>query len=260
MWRRIGLRPGKTRTPSPVAVTPSPPSPRGGSTVDCTASNRGLFLGILALVGVIISMIVYFVLVSAPRYADVAVLVLSGAEMTLCLLTLVAITLAAFRIRNMCFVRKLDRSRKLEVALLLVSLSGLLLFCVFSVIAGGVGALTSLPSGLLTLSSALVALQALAQTLFILCALHRSARTVFQAQRKPGREYVTFLLVCNLALWGVYVFEETRMRYSPVAARFYGALPWSVITRLTLPLAILYRFHSSVCLATIWANIYKKNI
>ena len=260
LWRRIGYRASKQRTPSPVVTTPPTSSPRVGGSVDCTASNRGLFLGILTVVGVIISMIVYFVLIDKTSHRQMALLVISATEATVCVAALLATTIAACRVRNMCFVRKLDKTRKLEVALLLISFCGLLMYCVFNILAGSVSALTSLASGLLVVTHSLVVLQSCVQTVFILCTLHRSARTLFQAQKKPGREYVTFVLVCNVALWGVYVFEELRARPGALGVTQYGAVPWSVITRLTLPLASFYRFHSTVCLAAIWANVYKKSI
>ena len=38
---------------------------------------------------------------------------------------------------------------------------------------------------------------------------------------------------------------------------FYGSLPWAVILRVTLPLAIFHRFHSTVVLAEVWKSCYR---
>ena len=38
---------------------------------------------------------------------------------------------------------------------------------------------------------------------------------------------------------------------------FYGSLPWAVILRVTLPLAIFHRFHSTVVLAEVWKASYR---
>lgn len=41
---------------------------------------------------------------------------------------------------------------------------------------------------------------------------------------------------------------------------FFGDLPWTILLRCTLPLAIFHRFHSTVVLAAIWKNSYKTRI
>ena len=38
---------------------------------------------------------------------------------------------------------------------------------------------------------------------------------------------------------------------------FYGLLAWGVISRISLPLMIFYRFHSCVVLVEIWKNTYR---
>ena len=38
---------------------------------------------------------------------------------------------------------------------------------------------------------------------------------------------------------------------------FYGPLPWAVMLRVTLPLAIFHRFHSTVVLAEVWKASYR---
>ena len=259
MWRRLTWRPSHGRTPSPIATTPSPRGSPLATGVDCTASNKGLFLGVFTLVAMIISNIIFFVLIDMEQFVDIATLVANGAEGVLYVLTLIAIACAACRIRNMCFIRKLDKTKKLEQVLLLISLCGLLLLCVFNIMAGW-RRVESQQGILLIATNALVMLQSIIQTIFILCCLHRSARTLSHVQKKPGREYITFLLMCNIAMWGIYTFETMRMRVYPVAMEIYGYQAWSIVTHVTVPLAIFYRFHSTVCLAAIWANIYKKSV
>jgi hypothetical protein len=45
----------------------------------------------------------------------------------------------------------------------------------------------------------------------------------------------------NLSQWLVFTFEVQKVRASLVEADFYGFMPWVVIRRVTLPLAVFFR-------------------
>jgi len=87
-------------------------------------------------------------------------------------------------------------------------------------------------------------------------AYHRYVYTETQANLKPGRAFVTLLLLLNLALWIVCIFEEKKVEHLPMHQNFYGHMPWSIISHLCIPLVIFYRFHSTVCLSEIWTSAY----
>lgn len=116
------------------------------------------------------------------------------------------------------------------------------------------------------------------QTLFVLNASWRRCKGAQQNRQKPGRQIVTFLLVANGAMWYV-VFTLSVLRNGSVISRllprfintmikghaafrpshldFYGIWAWTVITHVSMPLAIFYRFHSTICLFEIWKSSYK---
>ena len=97
----------------------------------------------------------------------------------------------------------------------------------------------------------------MSQTLFILDASRRSTSSAEQQRRKPGRQIVTFLLVANFAMWAVTTLEKSRTEIYPVQLQFYGLWTWIIITNVSMPLAIFYRFHSTVVLCEIWKRCYK---
>lgn len=68
---------------------------------------------------------------------------------------------------------------------------------------------------------------------------------------------VTFLLVCNLAMWAINTFETSRADAHPTQLNFYGIWAWTIISHVSMPLAIFYRFHVTVCLCEIWKRSYK---
>jgi hypothetical protein len=98
------------------------------------------------------------------------------------------------------------------------------------------------------------------QLLFIADLKHKRIKVEAAAASsdyKPGRQIVTFLLVCNLGLWITYNFEMQKVNATPDQVEFYGHLPWIIIQRFTLPLCVFFRFHSTVVLSELWKKCYR---
>ena len=101
-------------------------------------------------------------------------------------------------------------------------------------------------------------IQASFQVVLIIDGFRREATTRKQQHEKPGRSLISFLLFSNLAMWLINSFQLKETYQSRVMRDFYGDLPWTIILKLTLPLAVFFRFHSVVCLSDIWTEAYKK--
>lgn len=69
--------------------------------------------------------------------------------------------------------------------------------------------------------------------------------------------FITMKKVANFAMWTVNTLEKSRADVNPVQLQFYGLWPWIIITNVSMPLAIFYRFHSTVVLCEIWKRCYK---
>jgi hypothetical protein len=68
---------------------------------------------------------------------------------------------------------------------------------------------------------------------------------------------VAFLLLCNLA---IYIWETMEVKAAGneiLRKEFYGDILWTLLSHITLPLVIFYRFHASVALADIWSSAYR---
>lgn len=222
--------------------------------VDCTGSIKGLFSGIVVLVTVIISVILYLVLINKPGYRTVAIREAHLVETTIYLLTTPVLLVAMWRIRKFRYhVKKKDV--EVDNVLLVFAQTGIYLFSIFSMIGGHLS-----PDGLSLMvfgASAARIVQATVQTVFILDASHRTCRTSVQAQTRPGRELITFLLVCNFAMWLICTLWIGRSDSHPVQLQFYGFWGWTIISRFCSPLSIFFRFHSTVCLCEVWKKLYK---
>ena len=85
----------------------------------------------------------------------------------------------------------------------------------------------------------------------------RICATRAQQLAKPGRQLITFLLFANITLWILDTFMTHNWVTQEIQLEFYGLLAWGVISRISLPLMIFYRFHSCVVLVEIWKNTYR---
>lgn len=223
--------------------------------VDCSRAHHGMFAGILVIVLTIISLIMFNVLNNIPSYHTIATLEVTICEMILYVLTSLAVFGAFIRMRNLKFSQAFG-GMPLDCTLLLLAQSGVYIYCMFSIIGcyftfknyGGI-------YGLIAEIFSIV--QTSMQTLFILNAWWRRCRSAQENRKKPGREIVTFLLVANMSMWSINALVKNRAIFRPTHLQFFGNWSWTIITHVSMPLAIFYRFHSTICLFEIWKTAYK---
>ncbi|KFB37965.1 AGAP000075-PA-like protein [Anopheles sinensis] len=233
--------------------------------VDCSRAHRGMFGGILLTVLTIICLIMYFVLYDEPGYEYFAIQEVTIAETLMYTVTAVAVVVAMLKMRDLKYQRRKNDhhagSISLDCTLLVLAQTGVYVYGMFSI----VGSYFSMQQDVLGAREALVAelfslIQTSIQTLFILNAVWRRCRGAQQNRTKPGREIVTFLLVANMAMWFINTLIKGRASFRPSHLDFFGTWAWTVITHVSMPLAIFYRFHSTICLFEIWKSTYKVKI
>ncbi|XP_015010927.2 proton channel OtopLc [Drosophila erecta] len=252
MWRSIS----RPQTPTPqrpdMISSPMKRSPHHYS-VDCARAHKGLFVGILILVLTIISLIIFFVLISRPEFVAMAVTEVTICELLIYGTATIATLVGMIQIRHLQY--DAYRSFSLDDILLVGAQTGSFLYNIFTVIAGH---FTLRSDDMLVPINALASIvQTACQTMFILDASRRQAVSPEHLRKKPGREIVTFMLVVNLAMWAISTLEKSRAESHPIQLNFYGLWAWTIITHVSMPLAIFYRFHSTVCLCEIWKRAYK---
>ncbi|XP_072388952.1 uncharacterized protein OtopLa isoform X1 [Diabrotica undecimpunctata] len=226
--------------------------------VDCVGASKGLFFGLLMLVGSLICLILFFVLVSNNTFRVLAVYLAEVSHCALLVLSIIAILIGFIRVKSLKF--KKEEQSDLNDILLRVSAFGLFLYAVFSVIAGHLHAFSQEANLLAMVTGILVVLQVILQLLFIADVSRRRVHLPEHDRSKPGRQVVTFLLICNITIWIIYTFEMKKVEENPVQLKYYGYLTWAMVQRLTLPLCIFHRFHSAVALAEIWKTSYKPRL
>ena len=176
---------------------------------------------------------------------------------TLFAIGIIAVSCALVRIRDL-HLRQLSEEDAFDDNLLLVGLLAVLFYDMF-ILFPALGARDEYQTvGAMFVGKAILEMiQALLQAFLILEASRRQAGLMEHEIKKPGRSIITFLLVLNLAMWIVNTFGRKLAENHDIFQAYYTGLAWKIITHLSLPLIIFYRFHSTVCLADIWTNAYK---
>ncbi|XP_046578538.1 proton channel OtopLc-like [Haliotis rubra] len=225
--------------------------------VDCAGSSKGLFCGLLVFVFAVICLVAFYVLLEEDHLGSVASLVGHLSETSIYVAATAALGIGSYRMRGMYF----DRREKtgLEQTLLLISLSGLMLYSTFSIFSATFY-YGDLEGCLTIVTNSVMVFQASTQALFIIVGLRMTVANGHQVRTKPGRECVTFLLISNFAMFGMNVFETQKMEHNPLQVALYGPKAWSIFTHVTVPLGIFYRFHSTVCLSNIWKQAWKRKL
>lgn len=228
-------------------------------TIDCSNSHKGLFAGIMVVVLTIISLVMFFVLTAKQNesgknnYAEMEV---NYVELILYIVTTISVLVAMSRLRSLKYERKPGHGGMgLDNTLLTVAQTGMFIYSMFSIIGWYFTMEDGTPVGLIADIFAFV--QTCLQTMFVLDAWWRRCRNLTQAKTKPGRELIIFLMVANMAMWSINTLEKNRAEFRPTHLKFFGDWAWTIITHISMPLAIFYRFHSTICLFEIWKTAYK---
>ncbi|KAH8333870.1 hypothetical protein KR059_004194 [Drosophila kikkawai] len=260
MWKTVKSIPDidKTRKNS---VKPVTQKPAHHFSVDCSQSHKGLFFGILIIVMTIISMIMYFVLYTQPGYELVATQEVTLWETFMYFMCASAVITGMILMRDLRYIKDTSdehHSMDLDNLLLIVAQTGVYLYGMFSILGSYFAKWDTVPDRVEgIIAEVFGVVQTSLQTMFILHASHRRCKGAKQVRRKPGREIITFLLVANIAIWFVNTLIKGRAVFRETHLEFFGVWGWTIITHISMPLAIFYRFHSTICLFEVWKITYK---
>ena len=219
---------------------------------NCAYSTRGLFLGLGLLVITIVCVIVHLVWQKScdQVFVDSALTLSYLIECIILFLMIIATIMGYLKIV------KLDVNPHsvsfLDDLFLLICIPSYFLLFLFSI---GPNIYQFMPLNFIT--DVLTIIQVTVQTPLIVDGLRRCSNTSENLKDLPGRNTLMFRIVSNLVNYIFYILMQKSSFYEFGKIEFYGSLQWSVISHVTLPLCIFYRFHSSVALVDIWNSAYK---
>ena len=94
------------------------------------------------------------------------------------------------------------------------------------------------------------------QFLFIMDGMRRGAQPMWTKDNITPAFFVTILFFVNLGLWLISSFLIKETSQSPLMMDYYGSLTWNIVLYITLPLAVFFRFHSTICIIDILIDIW----
>ena len=226
----------------------------------CSKAHSGLFLGLTLFIVVGVACCFFLYIKTSKGTNSITSLIHIMSDISITCIAGITTLFAFWKTSKLHFVGHLDNM--LDQNLLVMALFGYYILLVFMAVAALPQAGKPGPYGaagqILGAMALIDLIQITLQVLFIVDGLRRKAINDCQADEKPGRSIITFLLILNLALWLVNTFMLKESYGFTIYEDFYGALPWVIMLNLALPLAIYYRFHAAVCLSEIWLHAYKK--
>ena len=218
---------------------------------DCSSSNTGMFFGATMMVIVIVCSL-FVLLTEGSCQNSVAITVGNSLQISVLSILTLATLYAYYSITR--FDVNPDPISFLDDLLLFFCLPSFFLYaaiCFAPLLLDSTFELDFFFRNLLML------VQVLIQTPMIVDGLRRCSNTAAAQRKMRGRNTIAFLIVANLA---VYIMETLLIRsydYQENKIEFYGPDMWTVLSHMTLPICIFYRFHSAVALVDIWTSAYK---
>uniref|UniRef100_A0A1I7U4Q5 Otopetrin-2 n=2 Tax=Caenorhabditis tropicalis TaxID=1561998 RepID=A0A1I7U4Q5_9PELO len=220
---------------------------------DCKSTSVGIFAALVLLIGSFVSISMHYIYNNSdkPRVADE---VIGIAETVLFCVTLMAVFAAFIRMRKLQY-RLHAHGQVVDEILLIVGLAGEIVYC-----STGLDLYLNERLGKVQGTSCLTVVafvfrivQVIVQSIFILVASRLRSLTASNIANQPGKQIITFLVVCNINLFIYHTFEtiESNFGFPHKMASVYSAL-----LNISSPLVVFYRFHSSACLAEIWKHAY----
>ncbi|KAF1752308.1 hypothetical protein GCK72_018862 [Caenorhabditis remanei] len=220
---------------------------------DCKSTSVGIFAALVLLVGSFVSISMHYIYNNSdkPRAADE---VIGIAETVLFCVTLLAVFAAFIRMRKLQY-RLHAHGQVVDEILLIVGLAGEIVYCSTGLDLYLNERLGNVPGTTCLIVVAFVfrIIQVVVQSVFILVSSRLRSLSASNVANQPGKQIITFLVVCNINLFIYHTFEtiESNFGFPHKMSSIYSAL-----LNISSPLVVFYRFHSSACLAEIWKHAY----
>ncbi|CAF1046800.1 unnamed protein product, partial [Brachionus calyciflorus] len=223
--------------------------------IDCGKSTTGLFLGIFVLLFTLITLIVYFIYKNGNT--NKAVQISEMTELLLVSLSFIIVISLLIKFKMAKFNYKPIFEMGYNETLTIVGLAGIYLFGFYSIIAileNGINSRIEMLSLSIQIASIV---EATLQSVLIIEGLKMFTKDRFIKKDKPGRSMLTLLILLDVSLWLSETFSVKKYEMNTIQLDYYDIVFWSIVSSVSSPLAIFFRFHASVCLSDMWKTLYE---
>ncbi|TRY73189.1 hypothetical protein TCAL_00941, partial [Tigriopus californicus] len=220
---------------------------------DCHSTHTGIFVGLCYFIITLIGLILFFILIGSTDcdLVSVGITINDSVESVLLAFLIIATVWAYWRMGHLDV--NPNAVSFLDDLLLVICIPSFFLYFMVSLLPIFEGSNTSYGT---LLTNVFMIIQVCIQTPMIVDGLRRCSERENDQRRKPGRNLLTFLIIGNIAIYIWETMEVKGTAYQQSRKDFYGNTLWTLLSHLTLPLCIFYRFHASVALVDIWNGAY----
>ena len=223
-------------------------------TINFAKSTTGLFFGILVMLLTIISLITYFIY--KQHNTTLAKKLSEATELFLLVLSLIVVIAIYVELNYYKFSHKLEESFSYNAILEVVGLAGIYTYDFYSIIAILDNGLSSEVENISMAIHILSVLESTLQSVLIINALNMYTKQSFYKKKMPARSLITLLILIDVSLWLTGTLSIKKYEMNEMQLEYYNIVFWSITSSIATPLAIFFRFHSSVCLSDIWKTLY----
>jgi len=255
----IGVKPNKPSTEMNRIHTPHPV--RHLKKSDFTHTLKGTGFGLVVLLVAIINLVLFFDLEgkNSDTHKDYAEYLSKASNTAINLVGILALIVGIAELQHLenKDTDESDISNDLDMFLLRFTSFFSFMYMIFTIITGAFNQhVDDFPNELHIINGVCDLTQVFLQICFIHSLKQKAYMNTSQEYIMPGRQVTVFLFLFNLAQWIVFTFEIQKVRASRVEEEFYGFMSWVLIRRVTLPLAVFFRFHSAVVSIELWKEVY----
>ncbi len=178
-------------------------------------------------------------------------------ELMLITLSFVVVVTLFFKLKRHKFSYEDNSKMDYNEALLIVGLGAIHLFGFYTIMAVLNNGLESKIEYLLLAIQIATILESTFQSILIIDCLKMFSKDIYLKRTKPGRSLLTVLILIDVSLWLYETFSAKKYDMNTIQLGYYDIIFWSIISSITTPIGIFFRFHASVCLSEIWKNLYE---
>ncbi|GBN67480.1 hypothetical protein AVEN_118453-1 [Araneus ventricosus] len=211
----------------------------------CSRATKGFCLGLLVFVTSIIILIIFFTVDrELIMMHSIIYCVIFGSSSFSAIFGL-------FQVKKMYSWKSLRAVQFIRL-FQSIGLFAVFIYGSYNVISGSLS--PKKPNILLAFEAVSMVLNSTAQYLLIV-QVSRKKIDVSNANEKPGRQAVVYLIFCNISL----CILECFMTWSHLRHQYIidSEVVWPVVIRCVLPFVVFYRYHSAVTLTQAWLKAYQ---
>ncbi len=224
-------------------------------TVDCGKSTTGLFIGMIVLLLTLISLISYFIYKNISD--DVAKVISKMSEICLICFSMFVAALTYIKLKYYKFQQKYADDMSYNEILIIVGLAGIYLFAGYSIIAIISSGVANFIEALSLSIQVLSVVESTFQSILIINCLKMYTKNIQNKKNKPARSSIILLILIDVSLWLMETFSIKKYDMNQTQLDYFDIVFWSIVSSISSPFAIFFRFHASVCLCDIWKTLYE---